>query len=90
MRFVKPLDKQQLHNIFKSYEHVITVEDGCKIGGFGSAVLEFANEMEYQKPLKIFGIEDVFIEHGTVSELHEQAGIDRVTIKKYINTLLYA
>ena len=47
MRFVKPLDKKQLHYIFKHYSHLITIEDGCKIGGFGSSILDFANENNY-------------------------------------------
>lgn len=88
MRFVKPLDTVMLHNIFSSYEQVITIEDGCKIGGFGTAILEYANEIHSFVPIKIFGIEDVFIEHGTVDELQKIAKIDISTLKNYINNLL--
>ena len=88
MRFVKPLDTIMLRKIFSAYEQVITIEDGCKMGGFGSAILEYANEMHSFVPIKIFGIEDVFIEHGTVEELHKIAKIDISTLKKYINNLL--
>ncbi|MCK0190492.1 1-deoxy-D-xylulose-5-phosphate synthase [Arenibacter sp. F20364] len=88
MRFVKPLDKMMLHKVFSTYENVITIEDGCKIGGFGSAILEYANEIHSFVPLKIFGIEDAFIEQGTVEELHKIAKIDISTLKNYINNLL--
>jgi 1-deoxy-D-xylulose-5-phosphate synthase len=67
---------------------VITIEDGCKIGGFGTAILEYANEIHSFAPVKIFGIEDVFIEQGTIEELHEIAKIDILTLKNYINNLL--
>ncbi|MCM4150063.1 1-deoxy-D-xylulose-5-phosphate synthase [Arenibacter sp. N53] len=88
MRFVKPLDTVMLRKIFTTYEQVITIEDGCKIGGFGSAILEYANEIHSFVPIKIFGVEDVFIEHGTVEELQKLAKIDMSTFKKYINNLL--
>ncbi len=90
MRFVKPLDTERLQYIFETYEQIITVEDGCKIGGFGSAVLEFANTMGYRKPIEIFGVDDVFLEHGTVEELHKIAQIDSISIKNYINNILDA
>ena len=88
MRFIKPLDKNLLKTIFNTYTHIITIEDGCKIGGFGSAVLEFANEQEFYKNIKIFGIKDTFIPHGTTEELYKIAQIDSLSIKKYIKTIL--
>lgn len=88
MRFVKPLDTDMLQRIFSTYENIITIEDGCKIGGFGSAILEYANEMHSFVPIKVFGIEDVFIEQGTIDELHKIAKIDISTLKNYINNLL--
>ncbi|MEA1787599.1 1-deoxy-D-xylulose-5-phosphate synthase [Arenibacter sp. GZD96] len=88
MRFVKPLDKAQLERVFKFYTHIVTVEDGCKIGGFGSAVLEFANELNISKNIKIFGIDDVFLEHGTINELHKIAQMDIFAIKAYLNQIL--
>jgi len=88
MRFVKPLDNDMLQKIFSTYENVITIEDGCKMGGFGSAILEYANEMHSFVPIRVFGIEDVFIEQGTIEELHKIAKIDISTLKNYINNLL--
>ncbi|MGB5429248.1 1-deoxy-D-xylulose-5-phosphate synthase, partial [Eudoraea sp.] len=88
MRFAKPLDEKMLHFIFDTYEQIITVEDGCKIGGFGSAILEFANSINNPIPISICGIDDVFIEHGTVEQLHEMAHLDDQSIKKLILELL--
>ncbi|MEW2920841.1 1-deoxy-D-xylulose-5-phosphate synthase [Muricauda sp. ANG21] len=88
MRFVKPLDKKMLHTIFKQYSHIITVEDGCEMGGFGSAVLEFANSEGYSKPVKIFGIPDKFVAQGTIPETHQLAGIDFDTLHSYIKSTL--
>ena len=88
MRFAKPLDENMLHHIFNTYEQVITVENGCKIGGFGSAIIEFANSINNRIPISVFGIEDVFIEHGTVEQLHIEAHIDSLSIKKRIIELL--
>lgn len=90
MRFVKPLDKKRLIAIFERYRKIVTVEDGCKAGGFGSAILEFANEIGHKDPVVVLGIDDVFIEHGTVEELHSLAKIDRLTIQKQLNILLNA
>ncbi|UJH68857.1 1-deoxy-D-xylulose-5-phosphate synthase [Allomuricauda sp. SCSIO 65647] len=84
MRFVKPLDIEMLDYIFAHYNHIVTLEDGCKTGGFGSAILEYANQKAYKNPVKIFGIEDEFIEHGTVEELHKIAGIDIDAILTFI------
>ena len=88
MRFVKPLDKNLLCTILKRYKHIITIEDGSKMGGFGSAILELANELGYSKKIHILGVDDVFIEHGTVEQLHVQAKIDPMRIKEQIKTLL--
>jgi 1-deoxy-D-xylulose-5-phosphate synthase len=88
MRFVKPLDKKCLSTIFKKYDHIITVEDGCKMGGFGSAVLEYANEERIHKPVTVFGIPDNFVEHGTMEETHRLAGIDFDALHSYIKSTL--
>ncbi len=88
MRFVKPLDKKLLKTIFQKYENIITVEDGCKIGGFGSAILEFSNEEKFSKPVKIFGVPDRFVEHGTIQETRQIAGIDFDALKTYIKSTL--
>ena len=90
MRFIKPLDKNQLERVFSNYKQIITIEDGCKTGGFGSAILEFANTMKFKNDIHIFGIDDTFIEHGSVSELHEIAHIDKLSIETFINSLVHA
>lgn len=74
--FVKPLDEKLLHEIFSSFENIITIEDGTIKGGFGSAIVEFASENNYSKPVKVIGIPDTFIEHGTVEELQKICKID--------------
>ena len=88
MRFVKPLDEPLLHAICKKYATIITVEEGVKKGGFGTAVLEFAAHHQYSVSIKVLGIEDVFTEHGTVEELHKTNGIDAVSIAKNIRSVL--
>ncbi len=67
--FVKPLDENELHTIFNEFENIITIEDGVIKGGFGSAILEFAATYHYTSKIKLLGIPDTFIEHGTVNEL---------------------
>ena len=74
--FVKPLDEKLLHNIFKEFENIITIEDGVTKGGFGTAVLEFSAQNNYSSNVKIFGIPDEFIEQGTVDQLQQYCKID--------------
>lgn len=89
IKFVKPLDRKLLDDIFDSFDKIITVEDGTIIGGFGSAILEYASENNYHtKTIKRIGIPDHFIEHATVSELQEIIGLDRKSILKEIKKLL--
>ena len=76
MRFAKPLDEMLLHEVFGKFEKVITVEDGCLMGGIGSAILEFAADHGYRASVKRLGIPDEFIEHGTQLELHKECGFD--------------
>ncbi len=87
MRFVKPLDEKMLARVFNEYEYIVTIEDGSKIGGMGSAVLEYANKIGSNKKIKIFGIDDAFIEHGTVEELQALCYIDVLSLKKYIDEI---
>ncbi|MEM9685970.1 MAG: 1-deoxy-D-xylulose-5-phosphate synthase [Bacteroidota bacterium] len=84
MRFVKPLDEELLHEVCKHYPYLITVEDGCVTGGFGSAVLEFAATQGYKNTIKVLGIPDVFIPHGSVEELQQLAKMDTEAIKDSI------
>ena len=74
MRFVKPLDEVMLHEVFSKYTKIITIEDGTVVGGFGSAVLEFMNEHGYKADVKIMGIPDRLVEHGTPKELYKEIG----------------
>ena len=88
MRFVKPLDEALLHDIFSSHTLIMTVEDGSLKGGFGSAILEFAAEFEYKNPIKIIGIPDEFIEHGSIKELQHQISLDSDGISKTIDSFI--
>ncbi len=82
MRFIKPLDLHLLHQIFKKHSRILTIEDGVKKGGFGSAVLEFASENNYTNTIEVLGIEDAFTEHGSIEELQKMNGIDPDSIRK--------
>ncbi len=89
MRFAKPLDEKLLHKICTDFKNIITIEDGVKKGGFGSAIIEFAAKNRYKNSIKVLGIQDHFIEHGTIEELQKINGIDVATIIKEIeNTIL--
>nr|WP_288834219.1 1-deoxy-D-xylulose-5-phosphate synthase [uncultured Flavobacterium sp.] len=87
--FVKPLDKNLLDEIFKKHKNIITIEDGTIIGGFGTAILEFAAQNNYHSNIKTLGISDEFIEQGTINQLQQLCGIDVNTLKSlfrsYIN-----
>ena len=88
MRFVKPLDGFLLKTLFKKYKAIISIEDGTIIGGFGSAVLEFANANNYKTKIEILGIKDQFTEHGTVSELKSINEIDEKSLEKKLAELI--
>lgn len=89
MRFIKPLDELLLHQIFKHFDKIITIENGTIIGGFGSAILEFASEYNYTgKTIKCLGVPDDFVEHGTTQELYEIVGLDKETLLKEIKNML--
>ena len=88
MRFVKPLDESMLHSIFETNDTIITVEDGTIKGGFGSAILEFASANNYKNTIKILGIPDRFIEHGSVDELQKSVGLDVESLKIFFSSLL--
>ena len=88
LRFVKPLDKTLLHQIFTTHTHVVTIEDGCIKGGFGSAIIEFASKFNYKNPLTQIGVPDAFIEHGDLKTLQKSIGLDTESIKQTIVTIL--
>src|SRR5690606_34598489 len=79
--FVKPLDEKLLHEIFQNFKFIITVEDGTVIGGFGSGILEFAAQNNYQSTIKTVGIPDEFIGQGTVNQLQQYCEISVETLK---------
>ncbi|MEQ8879313.1 MAG: 1-deoxy-D-xylulose-5-phosphate synthase, partial [Cyclobacteriaceae bacterium] len=76
MRFVKPLDEEMLHEVFTRFNKVITVEDGCLSGGFGSAILEFMIDHQYTSQVTRLGIPDRVVEHGSQQELHKECQYD--------------
>jgi 1-deoxy-D-xylulose-5-phosphate synthase len=80
MRFVKPIDEVMLHEVFSKFKKVITVEDGCLMGGFGSAVIEFMVDQKYSAEVLRLGIADEYIHHGTQEELWEDCGFDKNAI----------
>jgi 1-deoxy-D-xylulose-5-phosphate synthase len=88
MRFVKPIDEKLLHEVFSKFNKIITVEDGTVKGGFGSAILEFMNEHNYKAEVKIMGIPDRIIEHGSPKELYNEIGIDANHIVQAIRDIL--
>ena len=87
MRFIKPLDEALLKDIFKTYDTIVTVENGTKHGGFGSAVLEFAAQHNYKNTIYIKGIPDEFIEHGSTEELQKEVELDADSLKTFILSL---
>lgn len=87
MRFVKPLDETLLHTIALTYSHIITVEDGTIVGGFGSACLEFFAQNNYTPKVTILGIPDRIVEHGKPAELHKECGYDVEAIKQTVLSL---
>ena len=76
MRFLKPLDEDILHEVGKKFHNVITVEDGVRNGGMGSAVMEWFADHDYDVRVKRLGLPDYFVEHGTVAQLQHIVGID--------------
>ena len=88
MRFVKPLDENLLHQVFKNYNKIITVEDGCIQGGFGSAVIEFMVDHNYNASIKRLGIPDKYIEHGTQAELWRECEYDVQAIIENVQKLI--
>ncbi len=84
MRFVKPLDEHLLQEVAERFSRIITVEDGCRAGGFGSAVIEWMADHGHQPKTVRLGLPDEFVEHGTVAQLQQIAGIDTASIYQAI------
>lgn len=89
MRFLKPMDERLLEEIGQHFKHIVTIEDGVRTGGLGSAVLEWMNDHEYQPKIVRIGLPDTrFVEHGTVDQLYKLCGMDVESIKKTILQLV--
>lgn len=88
MRFAKPIDEEMLHEVFAKFSKVVTIEDGTVVGGFGSAVLEFMAAHNYKAEVKIMGIPDTLVEHGTPKQLYEEIGIDANSIAKTVREMM--
>ncbi len=90
IRFVKPLDEDLLHEVFSKFKKVITVEDGCVQGGFGSAILEFMVDNGYSSKVVRLGIPDEVVEHGTQQELWAECNYDKDAIIAAVKELAHA
>ncbi|NBP75148.1 MAG: 1-deoxy-D-xylulose-5-phosphate synthase [Crocinitomicaceae bacterium] len=88
LRFVKPLDAVLLHEVFTKFKKVITLEDGCLMGGFGSAIIEFMVDQKYNSEIVRLGIPDEYIHHGTQEELWKDCGFDSKAIVKAVEKML--
>ncbi|KYP15505.1 1-deoxy-D-xylulose-5-phosphate synthase [Flavihumibacter sp. CACIAM 22H1] len=88
LRFVKPLDEELLHEVFQRYSKIITIEDGTITGGVGSAILEFMAAHNYTAAVKLIGIPDRIVEHGTLKELHRECGYDAAGIAEAIREMM--
>ncbi len=89
MRFIKPLDERLLKEIAEKFQNIITVEDGVREGGFGSAVIEWMADNGYAPRTTRLGLPDDFVEQGTVAELQHIVGIDADGIRKAIEKALH-
>ncbi|MEO1415447.1 MAG: 1-deoxy-D-xylulose-5-phosphate synthase [Bacteroidota bacterium] len=90
MRFVKPLDEEMLEEVFTKYKKVITVEDGCLQGGFGSAVLEWMVDHGHAAKVVRLGVPDVFVDHGTQQQLWAECGYDKDAIVRTVKDMVEA
>ncbi len=88
MRFVKPLDELLLHEVFSKFDKVITVEDGCLMGGMGAAILEFMADHSYTAKVVRLGIPDKFVHHGTQNELYQECFYDVKAMIKSAESLM--
>lgn len=88
MRFVKPIDEVLLHEVLNEYDKIITIEDGTIVGGFGSAVLEFMAANNFTAQVKMLGIPDRLVEHGTPKELHRECGYDSQAVVEAVQLML--
>ena len=85
MRFLKPLDEEILHEVGRHFKRIVTVEDGVRTGGLGTAVLEWMSDHGYSPQVTRLGLPDNFVEHGTVKELRQIVGLDDESIIRAIS-----
>lgn len=88
LRFLKPLDNNLLEEVGKKFKHIVTIEDGVRNGGMGSAVLEWMSDHGYQPTITRMGLPDDFVEHGTVNQLREIVHLDNNSIKETLKAVL--
>ncbi|MBM0143616.1 1-deoxy-D-xylulose-5-phosphate synthase [Segatella copri] len=88
LRFLKPLDNCLLEEVGKKFKHIVTIEDGVRNGGMGSAVLEWMSDHGYQPTITRMGLPDDFVEHGTVNQLREIVHLDNNSIKETLKAVL--
>jgi len=88
MRYLKPIDTDLLHEVLGKHNRIITVEDGCIIGGLGSAVVEFVNDNNYRAKVKRLGVPDKWVEQGTQQELYRECGYDKLGIIETVIDIL--
>ena len=88
LRFAKPLDEEMLHEVFSTYDKIVTVEDGTIVGGIGSAVLEFMASNGYNAEVKILGIPDRIVEHGSQKELYHECHYDADAIADMVRKMM--
>ncbi len=88
MRFLKPIDEKALLEIAQTFDKIITLENGTRKGGLGSAVLEFMADNGFTPQVKVLGLPDEFVEHGSVPELLRLTGLDTDSIYNDIKTML--
>ena len=90
LRFLKPLDEEMLHEIGRKFQHIVTIEDGVRNGGMGSAVMEWMEDHGYHPIVKRLGLPDHFVEHGTIAQLQAIVGLDKESIINAISEQLTA
>ena len=84
LRFLKPLDEKILNEIGRKFQKIITIEDGVRNGGMGSAIMEWMNDHNYHPTIQRLGLPDNFVEHGTIPQLQAIVGIDKANVKEAI------
>ena len=90
MVFVKPLDEDLLREACENHKYIVTIEDNVIMGGFGSEVLEFVSDNDYNVKVKRFGIPDYFVMHGTQDELKMECGYDANSVYGWIKQRLFS